>query len=243
MCFHFANFVEAQKLEDRFGANFPSGAKFDPAFHVTGFSHPEMPVITNDDPETIQLFQWGLIPFWVKDRETADDIRSKTLNARNDSIFKKASYKSPILKKRCLIPASGFFEWRHVKGNKIPHFIHLKDREIFAFGGIWENWTDKENGEILNTFSIVTTQANPMMEVIHNKKKRMPLILGKEVEKNWLRRNLNKEEIDSLMKPHNEEKMTAHTISKLITSRKHNSNVPEVIEKQEYEELDYVEWG
>lgn len=237
MCFHFANFVEAQGLEDRFKAKFPSGSKFDPAFHINGFNKPIMPVITNDEPESLNLYRWGMIPFWVKDEKSAEDISSKTLNAREETIFEKPSFKNSIKSKRCLIPSTGFFEWMHYKGNAYPHFIFLRDEKIFSFAGIWSDWTNKSTGEIMHTFSIITTEANPLMAKIHNKKKRMPVILKKNDETKWLDNDLDEESIRNLLVPFDENKMNAYTISKLITDRSRNSNVKEVIDKYEYNEL------
>ena len=109
---------------------------------------------------------------------------------------------------------------------------------LFAMAGIWEEWIDKkDSGMVINSFSIITTEANPLVAKIHNIKKRMPVILNKETEKTWLKDSLTKNEIDELCKPHDEDKMKAHTISKLITSKNNNNNVPEVMEKYSYSEL------
>lgn len=236
MCFNFANIGVAQELEQRYNANFPEGTPYEPVFHANGFNKPEMTVITNNEPNVINSFRWGLIPFWIKDEKTAEDISSKTLNARDDTIFEKASFKSPIKKKRCLIPATGFYEWMHYKNKAYPHFIFLKEKKIFSFAGIWSSWTNKSTGELINSFSIITTDANPMMAKIHNKKKRMPVILEQHNEAKWLD-NINNNEIQSMLKPYDEKYMDAYTISKLITDRTRNSNVKEVLEHFEYEEL------
>lgn len=237
MCFNFANVVTAQGLEKRFTATFPDGTKYDPTYHANAFNKPEMPVITDKEPETINLYRWGLVPFWAKDENAAEDISTKTMNAREDTIFEKASFKNSIRKKRCLIPATGFYEWMHYKNQAFPHYIYLKNSDIFTFAGIWSSWTNKSTGEILNTFSIITTDANPMMAKIHNKKKRMPVILKQENEKDWIYPDLKENEIKELMKPYDDNEMEAYTISKLITDRTRSSNVKDVLEKFEYDEL------
>lgn len=237
MCFNFANFLEAQKLESKFKAKFPEYIKYDPVYYVNGFSKPEMPVITNEDPTEINLFRWGLIPFWAKNEEAAEDISTKTLNARSESIFEKPSFKHSVKSRRCLIPATGFFEWMHYKNQTYPHYIYLKEREVFSFGGIWSKWTNKKSGEIVNTFSIITTEANPMIAKIHNKKKRMPLLLSKDDELKWLDTGTSADLLNKLMKPYDDNKMKAHTISRLITSKKERRNVKEVIEEFNYPEL------
>jgi putative SOS response-associated peptidase YedK len=237
MCFNFANFLEAQKLESKFKAKFPEYIKYDPVYYVNGFSKPDMPVITDEGPDTINVFKWGLIPSWIKNEKDAEDISTKTLNARSESIFEKASFKHSIKNKRCLIPATGFFEWMHFKNKTYPHYIFLKDRDVFSLAGIWSKWTNKENGEMINSFSIITTNANTMMARIHNKKKRMPVILSQDDEEKWLDNQTSQNVINQLMQPYADREMDAYTISRLITSRTEARNVKEVIEKFEYPEL------
>ncbi len=210
---------------------------FKDTFLVNGFDNPAMPVITDDNPNEIQFFNWGLIPNWVKDKETADSIRNNTLNAKAETIFEKASFKSSIIKKRCLILCSGFFEWQKIKGKKYPYYISLKDDEIFVFGGIWSSWTDKETGEIVNTYSVITVEANEFVSHIHNTKKRMPLILEPEDALKWIDTSLNEEEINSLMKPFDSSRMKAHTVKKFIPAKPNDGENKEVIAYYYYPEL------
>ena len=114
---------------------------------------------------------------------------------------------------------------------------YSKNNEPFAFGGIYNDWVNKDTGEIINTFSIITTEANPLLAKIHNVKLRMPLILPKEVEKDWLNQNLVEKEIQELMKPLEETQLSAHTISKLITNRNENPDKEEIQHHFEYPEL------
>ena len=145
--------------------------------------------ITDEKPEEIQFFRWGIIPHWVKDKETAHSIRNNTLNAKSETIFEKASFKYSIRNKRCLILCSGFFEWQKVKGKKYPYYISLQNDEVFVFGGIWSSWTDTESGEIINTYAVITVEANELVGKIHNTKKRMPLILEPEKALQWIDKN------------------------------------------------------
>jgi len=210
---------------------------FNDTFLVNGFDNPAMPVITDAKPDEIQFFHWGLIPNWVKDKETADSIRNNTLNAKAETIFEKASFKHSILKKRCLILCSGFFEWQKIKGKKYPYYISLKDDEIFVFGGIWSAWTDKETGEILNTYSVITVEANEFVSQIHNTKKRMPFILQPDEALKWIDTSLNEEEIKSLIKPFDSTKMKAHTVQKFIPAKPDYVENKEVIAYYYYPEL------
>lgn len=204
-------------------------------YFVSGFSHPKLPIVKNDG---IFLYQWGLIPFWIKDKTAAASIRSKTLNAAGETVFEKPSFRRAIAKQRCLLGINGFYEWREFNKVKYPYLIKLKNSEIFSLGCIYETWQDKETNEQVNTFSIVTTSANPLMEKIHNVKKRMPLIIDKEDEEKWIDTELPKEIVKDLIKPYDEKKMTAYTVSKRVSNPKFNRNVPESIEEVQYPELD-----
>ena len=106
-------------------------------FHhlVSGFSHPSLPIVNADG---LFLFEWGLIPSWVKDNASANDISSKTLNAVGETVFEKPSFRKSIASKRCLFPVSGFYEWREFKGNKYPYYIRLAETDYFSLGSIYD---------------------------------------------------------------------------------------------------------
>ncbi len=203
-------------------------------YFVSGFSHPHLPIVTQ---KGIFQYEWGLIPTWVKDLDTANQIKDKTLNAVGETVFEKPSFRKSISSQRCLLGISGFYEWMDLNKVKYPFFIQTKSNEIFSLGCIYENWVDLTTGEIKNTFSILTTPANPMMEKIHNIKKRMPLILSSQDEEKWLDPKLKKEDIISLIKPYDENDMKAYTISRRINSPKFDRNIPESIDFVEYPEL------
>lgn len=142
--------------------------------------------------------KWGLIPFWEKTAEKANEIRKLTYNAKADTVFEKPSFREPIKKHRCLVPSTGFFEWHHNSdGTKMPYFIRLKDGDIFSMAGIYDEWRNPETGKILRTFSILTTEANQLLAKMHNAKKRMPVILSAANKLYWLQPNLSKEEDSS----------------------------------------------
>ncbi|OGU57481.1 MAG: hypothetical protein A2X64_06800 [Ignavibacteria bacterium GWF2_33_9] len=215
MCYYYSQADEAVKIQQRFQAKLREGRTFKPTNKAAGFSFPEMPIIINENALILDVFSWGLIPRWAKDIEFAYKIRKNTLNARSESIFTKPSFKNAINQKRCLIPTNGFYEWKHEGKSKIPYFIALNDSSIFAFGGIYDEWLNKDTGEIINTFSIITTPANPLMEEIHNTKKRMPLILPKESESIWLNQELNNYEITDLLLPYDENNMKTKRIEQI----------------------------
>ena len=194
MCFYSRLTKDTQTLEKRFEARFETDEPFQSDRYV-GFTFPKTPVITNTNEHLIQFYNWGLIPFWAKDKT----IAANTLNARIETITEKPSFRNSV-KNRCLILSDGFYEWQWLdpKGKlKQQYLITLPNEEPFAFAGIYSEWTDKNAGEQLNTYSIVTTEANKLMAEIHNNKKRMPVILTPETEKLWLAGN----EIMAFAKP------------------------------------------
>jgi putative SOS response-associated peptidase YedK len=186
MCYTIKIDMSREELEKRFGARFTDPERYRPGSKVNAFSVPALPVITRGHPDEIRLYYWGLIPFWVRDRQAADSIRKKTFNARSESLGEKPSYRNLINRRHCLVLANGFYEWQTTEKRKIPYFIGLREHPAFALAGLYDYWTDKETGEIIPTFTVITTRANPMMEEIHNIKKRMPVILSPDEERKWL---------------------------------------------------------
>lgn len=206
----------------------------DDYYLVSGFAHPKLPIIKQGK---IELSEWGLIPSFVYSDDMAGDIREKTLNARSDTIHEKRSYKSSIKNQRAILVVDGFFEWMHAGSAKIPYFIFPKDNSTFNLGCIYNQWNNKLTGEIVDTFSIITTDANPMMEMIHNSKKRMPLILSKSDISTWIDPKTDIIMIDRLMKPFPESEMDAYRISKSAGNSRINRNYPAIKERVDNPDL------
>ena len=186
MCYTVKIDLTREELERRFGAKFTKPEEYKPWAKINAFTLPALPVICVENPGEIKLYTWGLIPYWTKDAGKADEIRKKTFNARSESLGEKASFRHLIGKKRCLVLVNGFYEWQTLEKTKIPFYIGLNNESAFALAGLYDNWADPSTGEILNTFTIITTRANPMLEIIHNLKKRMPVILSDEDREKWL---------------------------------------------------------
>lgn len=183
MCFHSKQSKDAQKLEKRFNVKIEQPELFKSG-DVNGFDHPYVAIITNEKQEIIQFAQWGLIPSWAKDKS----IQNSTLNAKIETINDKPAFKNSTAK-RCLIPSDGFYEWQWLdpKGKqKQKYLVHLPNEELFAFAGLWNVWKDHVTGETFHTYTILTTEANDLMSVVHNSKKRMPVIINPNAEKKWL---------------------------------------------------------
>lgn len=198
---------------------------FDEDFYlVSGFSHPKLPIIKQG---VIELSEWGLIPsFAVQDK--ADELQNMTLNARSDTIYEKPSFRKSIVSQRCILVVDGFFEWRHENNKKLPFYVYPKDKTVFYLGCIYNSWVNKITGEVRDTFSIITTDANPLMEYIHNSKKRMPLIIGKSDIQAWINPETSKQLIDKLMIPFPESEMSFHAISTDTGNSRKNRNVPDI---------------
>lgn len=210
---------------------------------VKGFDFPLMPVISNEKPETIQLFRWGFVPPHIRSGEKAVDFLAKynTLNAKAETLFESRLFSDAIKHQRCLVLCSGFFEWRHknpAKKNseKYPFYVSLKDGGMFVFGGIWEKFTDQTTGEIINTYAIITTPANEIMELVHNTKKRMPLIIEPENALKWLDADLDENEIKSFLKPYDSDKLKATPIKKINPKLNYN-NEPGITAYYHYQEI------
>lgn len=178
-------------------------------------------VITNDGtanhPETMR---WGLIPSWAKD----PSIGSRLINARAETVAEKPSFRTALRRRRCLIPADGFYEWRKEGSRRIPMRITLKSGEPFAFAGLWESWKNPE-GQWVKSCTIITTEPNEVMAPIHN---RMPVILLPDVESLWV--DPKAEDLTTLvglLAPYPAEDMEAYQVSTAVNSSK--SNVPECI--------------
>ncbi|WP_167610446.1 SOS response-associated peptidase [Maribellus sediminis] len=211
----------------------------DEFFHVSGFDHPKLLIYTSESSEIPVVASWGLIPFWVKNTEQQLDIWNKTINARGESIFEKPSFKTSAKSKRCIIYIDGFFEHHHFKGNTYPYYIQRVDGEPIVLGGLWDEWTNRETGEIVNSFTIVTTKANQLMRTIHNnpklKEARMPLILDEATADDWL--NGSDTEIKKMIVPAKDGILKAHTVRKL-RGKNAVGNSPEAIKEFIYPELE-----
>jgi putative SOS response-associated peptidase YedK len=235
MCFTVNVNLVKEELENRYGAAFPGKYRYQPSYYYHAFGLPELPAICSDDPGQIQLLRWGLIPYWTRSIDDANEIRFKTFNARGESVSSKPSFSKPFKSRRCIIPVKGFFEWQHVGSKKIPWYIYNASDDIFSIAGLFDHWVETATGEIFKTFTIVTTEANDLMAEIHNSKKRMPVILNRTEEQKWISLSTPSEETQALLKPCPSEILKAHTISNLINNKSADRNTPEVIQPYNWE--------
>ena len=199
-------------------------------------------IVTND--EQLHVMEWGMIPDWIEIKSSsAEDIRTaftlahewrqKTINARSETLFDKKTFSNPILSRRCIIPSTGYFEFHHNPDkSKTPFYIYLKNEEIFSIAGLWNKWIHPVTNKEIDTFSLITTEANPLSASIHNggnNAGRMPLILSKEDEEKWLDPSLDRQEIKSLIKPPSDNNMDAYKVTPNF--RFIDPHNPDIIEK------------
>jgi len=213
--------------------------------HVSGFQHPRLPIVTNDE-DRVRLATWGLLPFWMKDLQSGLRFYNKTLNARSETIFEKPSFRDAAKHKRCLVMVDGFYEHHHHNGKTYPFFIQRLDGTPFLMAGLWSTWKSKDATTVMDTFSIVTTHGNPLMARIHNNPKlagpRMPVILPGELANEWLTTEVLSEHdktrlIKDCCQPFDEGELTAHTVGSL-RGKNRIGNLPEVTNEILYEYLD-----
>ncbi|UCE93055.1 MAG: SOS response-associated peptidase [Flavobacteriaceae bacterium] len=175
MCYQTKLTKKKEEIQRQFDARISGLDEFDPSEVIKAFDFPKTPVITDEDPKLIQLYQWGLIPYWADENWN----RQYTLNARIETLEEKPSFKN-ITNNRCLIIVNGFYEWQHINGSKIKYDIGFNN-ELFALAGLYDHWADTK------TYTVVTTEAKGVMREIHNTKLRMPFALYDQNEMQaWL---------------------------------------------------------
>jgi putative SOS response-associated peptidase YedK len=205
MCGRFVLAVDPQQVQMQFSLT--SAPTVTANYNVS----PTQPVavVTNETPRTLDYQRWGLIPSWAKDMS----LGAKMINARSETVDEKPAFRAAFKRRRCLIPASGFYEWRtNDDGKKTPMYIHLKDQDLFAFAGLWEIWNSPD-GE-LRTCTILTTDANPFMQAIHN---RMPVIMRPEDYDAWLQPGeMAAGAMKGLLRQYESEQMDAYEVSKAV---------------------------
>ncbi|MGI6750124.1 MAG: SOS response-associated peptidase [Atribacter sp.] len=219
MCGRFALIITPAELEKIFGLRLDE--EFNPRYNIAPSQ--TVPVITyleKNNKKKLSSMKWGLVPSWAKDPSIGD----RMINARSETIQEKPSFRNAFQRRRALIPASGFFEWKREGTTKNPYFIGMKEMKTFAFAGLWERWVHDNN--FLETFTILTTEANELVRPIHD---RMPVIMPESVYDIWLYPSTDISQIIPLLAPYPENKMQAYPISKLVNNPKNDG--PEILER------------
>lgn len=210
MCGRYSFILEDEMIRERFGVTVRS-AIYKARYNCAPTQ--KLSVISNENPGELSLYRWGLIPHWAKDIS----IGNKLINAKSETILEKPAFKNSFRSKRCLVLSDGFYEWK--KGTvRTPFRITRRDGSAFAMAGIWDQWTNPE-GEEIRSFAILTTSPNSLMKKIHD---RMPVILDRENEKNWIE-DTSPEGLLELLKPCSASSLIAYPVSTLVNSPRNDS--------------------
>ena len=191
MCGRYSLYLKPTDLSLRYNT-FNNDINFSPKNEIyPGENAPVITIDNNSDKKQLSLFNWGFSPTYTN---------KKIINARAETIDQKKTFKKPFENKRCIIPATSFFEWKNKGKNKIKHEIYIKSEKIFSLAGLYNEFTDK-NGNKITCYTIITTKANKALEDIHN---RMPVIITKEKEDFWLKSS-DYSKLKDLLTPYNQE--------------------------------------
>ncbi|MGF1673785.1 MAG: SOS response-associated peptidase [Rivularia sp. (in: cyanobacteria)] len=226
MCGRFTLTTEAESLREIFQILDHSNFQWEANYNIAP-TQMVMTVLHNSESKQRELRSqhWGLIPTWAKDTK----IAAKLINARAETLAEKPSFRSAFKRRRCLIVADGFYEWKRLETKKQPYYFQLQEQQPFAFAGLWEQWhPDEEN---ITSCTIITTDANELLQPIHN---RMPVILQPQNYEQWLDPQLQDTEIlQQILQPYPAEQMSSHAVSTKVNNPQHQS--PDCIAPQREE--------
>jgi putative SOS response-associated peptidase YedK len=175
-----------------------------------------------DGERRLDLLRWGLIPSWAKDPA----VGARTINARAETVAEKPSFRAAFRRRRCLVLADGYYEWRKEGSKKQPYYIRMRDEAPFAFAGLWEYWSPGDDAETLETCTLITTEANELTRAIHD---RMPVILPPDAYEVWLDPELDdRPRLLSLLRPYESQALIADPVSTHVNNPKHDD--PECVQ-------------
>lgn len=211
MCGRFTLHQDTDAVAERFGAQ-ETLFTISPRYNIAP-TQPVAVVTQAEGARRLEGYRWGLVPFWARD----DTIGNKLINARAETLGEKPAFKNALQRRRCLVPADGFYEWKRLDRNrKEPMHIRRTDEELFAFAGLWEEWRNPESGAPLRTCTIITVAPNALLASIHD---RMPAILRPEDEALWLNvAEVDKQAALSLLRPYPDEAMEAYAVSRRVNT-------------------------
>ena len=214
MCGRYSLTTDEKQLRARFVA------RSTPAAQTSRYNiAPTQPVwaLTHEQEPQIVALRWGLIPSWAKDKA----IGNRMINARAEGVAEKPSFRRALRKRRCLVLADGFYEWKKTGPSKLPYYIRLKSGEPFGFAGVWERWAGPSE-ETIHSCAIITTTPNALMADIHH---RMPVIVPREAEKHWLDPTVEEpQKVLPLLQPYSADEMEAYAVSTVVNSPRNDTS-------------------
>jgi putative SOS response-associated peptidase YedK len=215
MCGRYTLVVSIEELMLRYLADLSTNKYHTPRYNIAPMQQ-VMAVINDGEKNRLGELRWGLVPSWASEEK----IGSKMINARAETLLEKASFKKLIYRKRCIIPADGFYEWKKEGNKKQPMCIMLKDDSILSFAALYDTWANPE-GHKVSTCTIITTTPNSLMQDIHD---RMPVILRKEDEHVWLDKdNQDIKQLTMLLRPYSSDEMKAYPVPSIVGNVKNDT--------------------
>jgi putative SOS response-associated peptidase YedK len=220
MCGRYALYGPTSRLQEYFEATI-EGFDFKPRYNTAPMQW--LPVIRQrpDGARVIHALRWGLLPGWAKDEAMA----TRLINARGETVAEKPAFRAAMGRRRCIVPMNGFYEWQARRAGKQPHFIRPVDDELLGVAGLWERWVRPADGEVLDTYTIVTIEANLVMAPLHD---RMPVILPTEAQASWLNNRIPVAEVIEWVRQAEEGLLRHYPAGKQVGSVRNDG--PELIE-------------
>lgn len=214
VCGRFTLTAEVEAISERFNFD-PPIRGYEKRYNIAP-SQQVLAIIHDGKKNRAGYLKWGLVPPWASDPA----IGHKLINARGETVAEKPSFKQAFKKRRCLILANGFYEWKRDGKIKIPMYISLKDNRLFAFAGLWETY--KTEGNPLHTCTIITTSPNELVRDVHD---RMPVIIPREKEQTWLDLTMEESRVQEIIKPYPAEEMFTYQVPSLVNSPKNEGSI------------------
>ena len=205
MCGRYSIGNDIQQISQELNATPPSG--FTPRYNAAPSQ--ALPVVSNTQRQQVALYEWGVIPFWAKEKG------KRLINARAETVGEKSTFKKSFQRRRCLVLADGYYEWKKTPTGKVPHRLVRQDERPFVFAGIWDERTDQDTGEVKHDFCIITTAASPGIAHIHD---RMPVILPKEAWDFWLADTEDYAGLTDVLRPLEDGDIKTYEVSKRVNN-------------------------
>ena len=216
MCGRFTYEYTWQEIHDLYQLTLPYlQSNLQPSWNVCPTQ--TVPIVRrrSEDGRVAEMARWGLIPFWCKDLK---EMKLTTINAKAETLRQSKLYAQPFEKRRCIVPANGFMEWKALEKGKQPYYIHAANDALFGLAGLWERWSPPD-GEAIDTFTIVTTSANAAVRDLHD---RMPVILAPENFGRWLDQQTPLDEVQPLVAPCPDAVIAMHPVSRAVGNVKND---------------------
>ena len=205
MCGRYSIGNVIQQISQELNATLP--ASFTPRYNAAPSQ--ALPVVSSAQRQQVALYEWGVIPFWAKEKG------QRLINARAETVAEKSTFKKSFQQRRCLVLADGYYEWKKTPEGKVPHRMVLSDERPFVFAGIWDEHADRDTGEVKHDFCIITTAASPSIAPIHD---RMPVILARETWEFWLADTEDYAGLTDVLRPLEDDQIKAYEVSKRVNN-------------------------